>query len=106
MATVGHGTGWDPTHAGIVVVEVLLSMVVGIPGVGRVASRRVINGGHIIGGEGVLERGRRRHHVVSLTGHAVALSLWRVLRDVLKIERMAKGRGAMTRSTNVGVKVR
>lgn len=106
VTTVGHGTSRDPPHAGVVIVEVLLGMVVSIPTVGRAASRPVINGGHIIGGEGALERGRRCHHVVPLADDAVAWSLRRVLRDVLKIEGLAKGRGAMAKSADVGVNAR
>lgn len=107
VATVGHDTSRDPTHAGVVIVEVLLGMVVSVPtAVGRVASRRAVNGGHIIGGERALERGRRCHHVVPLADDAVAWSLRRVLRDVLEIEGLAKGRGPMAKSADVGVNAR
>ncbi len=53
----GHGTRRDAADAGIVMVEMLLSMVVGVAAKAATI-RRALDSRHITRGEGLLELGR------------------------------------------------
>jgi hypothetical protein len=71
LAVVTDGTGRNATDAGVVVVEMLLSVVVG--------ARSVLNGRDVVGREGALKLGRGGQHAVAggrndgtVVGHGVS----------------------------------
>jgi len=90
MTARWHSASGDAADASVVVVKVLLSVVVCVASHHRSAGL-VLNRRHVVGREGALQSGRRRVHVVIARRiHDATRRLGRVLRDVLKIKRVAE----------------
>lgn len=93
--TVGQGASRNATHAGIVVVQVLLGGVV--RSAANSGTRNGLEGRHVVGREGCLQlrRGSKDTSVVDCSS-GVGDALDKLLIDTLHFDRVAIGGGAAT----------
>ena len=89
-----HCSSWNATDAGIVVMEVLLSVVIGAAVQERRTSR-VLDRRYIVGRIRTLEFGGRVNRLGTTRG------LIRAFRDILKVKRMTNGRRAASNIASI-----